>query len=57
MNEEINVPEPENPDKYYITWERLELDGKRGKAKLKVWLSSEDNKEHRKIIGFEEERH
>jgi len=53
MIENLNVPEPENPDNYFITWERMEIDGKRGKAKIKVWHSNVDNKEHRKIIAFD----
>jgi hypothetical protein len=56
MNEELNVPEPENPDGYWITWERMEIDGKKGKAKIKVWHSPVDNKEHRKVIAFDEDR-
>ena len=56
MNEELEINEPENPDKYYYTWEKTEINGKLGKAKLKVWTSDIDKKEHRKIVSFEEYR-
>ena len=56
MNNEQEIPEPENPDKYWLVNETMTIDGKRGKAKIKAWYSDIDHKEHRKVINFDPDR-
>lgn len=43
--------EPMNADKFYVLTETKEVDGKRGKAKIKCWID-ENNQYHQKLLNF-----
>ena len=44
--------EPINPDKYYVFHGFIELDGKKGYAKVKKWVD-EDGKAQERILSFD----
>jgi hypothetical protein len=49
--------EPINPDKYYIYSGKIEVDGKVGKGKVKIWFDEETGKRQERILSFEERGH
>jgi hypothetical protein len=46
------IMEPVNPDSFYIMTYTDEIEGRKGKVRVKVWVD-EDGKRQEKIISFE----
>lgn len=46
--------EPTSPDKYYIVSGKVEVDGKKGKGKIKKWWDEEEKEFKEKVLAFEE---
>ena len=47
--------EPNNPDRFYEYIGPMELDGKRGKGKIKKWFDDEEKEWKEKVLSFEAE--
>lgn len=50
------MEEPNNPDRCYEYVGTIEVDGKKGKGKVKKWWDDEEKKFVEKVLSFEEDK-
>jgi len=49
------MSEPMNPEHFYVMLAKMEIDGKKGYAKIKKWYD-ENGKLQEKVLNFEEDK-